>query len=332
MKIVKAEILWSRRCPLQCDYCAMATGIKNSLPTWAWKQGMRELKKLGCEFAAFYGAEPLVEFNKLPDIVGFTESIGINTTIITSGCVPSFHEKLRILYNNGARSISMSHDMVPIGSDSERKMSRTVESLQYFQSLGSNVRDVAAIATLTRENFQELPDFIRRMTSRGIWVFFDFIHPYRHQPGAKTRSNTRTDQLIFRCIDYPALQEILEEVLDLKNRGYLCHSSRPFLDIVSRHDFSILKNMSWNCALEENFPAWLTIDCDGTVHACDDFQLSHRFKITDISQTFEDFSKEHQELVTAHCPGCCWNTHIDAHLVKAGRLSINDYVHGLEKK
>ena len=65
MQIVKAEILWTRKCPLSCPYCSMANGRSNDLSIDQWKKGFDNLKQLGCGFAAFYGAEPLADFNKL---------------------------------------------------------------------------------------------------------------------------------------------------------------------------------------------------------------------------------------------------------------------------
>jgi len=329
MKVVKAEILFSRKCNLDCSYCGMVTGKENNRSVGSWFNGMRNLKELGCEFAAFYGAEPLLEFDKLIDVVAFAEQIGINTTIITSGIVPSFREKLKLLYEAGAKSISMSYDMLPLDYSSELKMVGTIEDLLYFQSLG-DIRDVAAISTLTRTNFHLLPETIIKNSQLGIWTFFDFIHPDRGLPGSKCRGDG--GGLLFKEQDFPYLLKTLYEVQELKENGALVHASTEFLALMAQENFSLLKNFNWNCAKHDVFPSWVTIDCDGSVHYCDDFQEQRKkpkFDMTTIHENWEYFSEYGKELISTRCRGCAWSTHIDAHYIKMGVNSLNSYIHGL---
>jgi len=56
MKLVKAEFLWSRKCALNCEYCAMPDDKENSLTVMEWIHGIDVLKELSCGFIAFYGA------------------------------------------------------------------------------------------------------------------------------------------------------------------------------------------------------------------------------------------------------------------------------------
>jgi MoaA/NifB/PqqE/SkfB family radical SAM enzyme len=130
MNIVKAEILWSRTCPLSCSYCAMPDGRKNSPTIEQWCEGFRQLKKLGCSFAAFYGAEPLHDFDKLPEVIQFAEDIGIHTTVITSGVSTDARSKLKTLYEHGLRSLTTSYDEVYLDSSSKVKTNFAVEICQ----------------------------------------------------------------------------------------------------------------------------------------------------------------------------------------------------------
>lgn len=328
MRIVKAEILWTRVCDLSCHYCAMVDGRTNIPSLQEWKLGVDELKRLGCQFIAFYGAEPLKDqVEKLAEVIAYAENSGIATTVITSGLVKDFRSKLELLYSHGARSLSMSYDIVPLDRYSEKKSRHTIDSLLFFRSLGL-VRDVAAIVTLTRHNFRELPSTIIRLSNLGIWAFFDFIHWDRGQPGTKCKE--RDPSLSFTREDLLDLSDILCKVVELKTQEYLCHTSTPFIEMMSRDEFSLLLRYDWNCAKEKGFPAWVTIDCDGYVYCCDDFQSrpTKPFSMLKISSEWEEFSQYWQQQVLSICPGCCWNTHIDACLVKQGRVSINDYIHG----
>lgn len=288
------------------------------------------MKELGCQFIAFYGAECLYDFDKLPEVVGYAESVGIRTTVITSGNIPGFQDRIRILYASGLRSLTMSYDIVPLGNSSLRKMEKVESGLAFFSSLGP-VRDRAIVVTLTRKNFQRLPHVIRDFTTKGIWTFFDFIHGDRGQPGSKC--GPADPELLFQERDLSELNFVLEEVLYLKKVGFLCHASEAFLNKIRKDSCSILRNYNWNCACEKSFPSWVTIDCDGLVYPCDDFQprdAMQEFPIDTLKARWPSFCSHWKPIVKKSCPGCCWNTHIDACLIKEGKLPITDYVHGSE--
>lgn len=328
MQIVKAEMLWTRKCPLKCGYCAMPDGRKNSQPIEYWRKTANALANLGCGFAAFYGAEPLFDdIDKLGACIQAFEQKGIKTTVITSGCVSGFDEKVETIYNYGLRSLSMSYDIVAIGKSSAHKSSLAISNLTKFLKR-ENVRDAAAIATLTRKNFRNLPQSIEELSKLGIWTFFDMIHNDRRQPGSKVKDTPETRELMFQEEDLLDLKKVLIEVSKMKAFGYLCHTSDLFLDLICREDFYNLKNYSWNCAMRRSFPAWVTIDCDGSVYPCDDFHVSHaRFEACDIDKQFGDFEEFYRQEVLQKCPGCIWNTHYDAHMIKEGKLKFSSYVH-----
>ena len=328
-QIVKAEILFSRKCNLKCSYCTMADGRENSLSVENWKTGMDNLKKLGCSFCCFYGAEPMLEFDKLLEVVPYTESIGIDTSIITNGTIVGTKEKLERLYLAGARSLSMSYDPIPIDKSSQVKSDKAIEMLLWFKGLGSNVRDVAAIATLTKENYRKLPEMVSKMTSLGIWTFYDIYHFDRKQPGSKT-SGYNPRFAFDNFIDRGKLLTTLYQVNDMRKNGFLVHTNDHYLKVLEKENCHILEKYDWNCADYDCFPSFVTVDCDGVVYPCDDFQPEEakEFNIIELYEEWENFSKKMKFVTKALCPGCCWNTKIGSHAIKTGLEDINDYVHG----
>lgn len=338
--IVKAEILWSRSCSLQCSYCNMANGREHSGSLEEWKEGFDNLKNLGCSFSAFYGAEPLIDFADLPEIIEYSEKLGIKTTVITSGVTTHLSDKLPVLYRHGLRSITTSYDHNIDDRYSIEKTSRSLEVINKFRALGP-VRDVAVVVTLTKKNFRYLPQIIANMTHAGIWTFFDLIHKDRGQPGSKVKDSKETKDLYFTTEDLPALVRILNEALTMKNQGYMFHASKTFLEtlkLVVSLQMQLVGGSPymWNCSDYDCFPSWVTVDCDGAVFPCDDFQVREGdiplLKFWDLERYWEFFSNQWKELVKMRCPGCLWNTHIDAHLIKRGLLPLTDYIHGTEVK
>lgn len=325
MKIIKAEILFSRKCNLKCSYCSMADGRENTLSVPEWITGMQQLKKLDCGFMAFYGAEPLLEFEKLVEVLPYVENIlNIPTTIITNGTLLGTKEKLRELNKLGLRSLSMSYDPSPLDSHSSLKSLKAIDMLLWFKNL-KNIRDVAAIATLTKQNFRKLPKMVKLMSKHGIWTFYDLYHFDRHQPGSKT--SEIDNKLCFSSTDSKALIKVLSEVNRMRNNGYLIHTNEYYLDVLKSNN---LNYYGWNCADFDEFPSWLTIDCDGSVYPCDDFQpkTSRKFQVTNIVKEWDKFKKQMKLVTKSTCPGCLWNTHLGAHAIKAGVENITDYIHG----
>ena len=328
MKIVKAEILWSRTCSLRCKYCAMVDGRLNSFPLKRWIIGLDNLKELGCGFIAFYGAEPLLEFEKLVPVVRRTADLGIESTVITSGVVPNLKEKLHFLWENGLRSLSVSYDIAPYDISSESKKKKAIETLESFRSFGE-CRDVACIATVGKRNLTLIPEIVKELTDKHIWTFFDVLHYDRGQPGTKCAAKEALKDELFDESDLPVVQEVFSKLLELKNKGLLLHNSKNFLQLVIDNPNAI-REQNWNCANLEAFPAFVTVDVDGAVLPCDDFHSRTNIPpicIDQINERFDEFSKFWKQRVLKSCPGCLWNTHLDAYWIKEGAIPFSDYIH-----
>lgn len=329
IKLVKAELLWTRVCGLHCHYCAMADGRKNSRSKSFWNKGAESLRKLGCRFVAIYGAEPLLDFDKLPSLVASLTTQNVLSTVITSGVVPDFYRKLDILYDVGLRSLTMSYDIVPLDKWSKTKSDNALRGLKYFQTKGQ-IRDVAIVVTLTRRNFRSLPSVVSKLTDEGVWLFFDLVHPDRGQPGSKTKG--KDTSLLFRKDDISALIDVLDKLEDMKKAGSLVHSSIPFIEMLKQSKGDLVLNYNWHCAKRDSFPAWVTIDCDGLVYPCDDFQMKGMgVSLDSLDSLWNDLPEFWRDRTLNSCPGCSWNTHIDAHFIKEGKLPFGGYVHEIQK-
>lgn len=329
MDIVKAEFLWSRKCPLSCEYCNMKMDKGNTLSVSEWCRGIDQLKELGCGFIAFYGAEPLIEFEKLGPVIQYAEKQGISTTVITSGKVPNFKDKIRELVRYGLKSLTMSYDGVE-GNTKESKIKGedSFDTLCWFQGICPDYRDVGIVATITAKNISERWDYrIHSFTMNNMHFFFDFIH-FNHSPYSKC--GPVNEDLVLDFDNYYHLLWFLTSVWRAKRNGALIHVSFQYLEFMinslgSRQYFN--PRDVWHCFRNDVTPSWVTVDCDGKVYPCDDFQVDGGFDVRTIADKFDEFAKFASSKVR-NCGGCCWNTHFDANLIKAGEHSINDYTRG----
>lgn len=324
--LAKIEVLWSRTCPLSCSYCSMVDKRKNTAPLEDWKTGFNYLRKHNPVIAIFFGAEPLYDFDKLPEVIHHCEQIGIPTTIITSGIVPDFEQKLRTLYESGLKSLSMSFDMVDLNVGSKLKTNKAIEGLSFFKELGP-IRDLAAIATLTKTNYHLFPDMIGKMSELGIWSFFDPLHLDRGFPGTKCSSKEGTRELMFTSEDIPGLKTMFRTVLDMKKKGFLVHASIPYLEKMLHLSSTFTGKYKWRCADDICFPSWVTIDCDGRVNCCDDNHPLSNFYIADLGFEWNDFVDYWKNYVLRNCPGCAWNNYEESHLIAKGIVPKSAFVH-----
>jgi MoaA/NifB/PqqE/SkfB family radical SAM enzyme len=326
-KIIKAEILWSRICSLHCDYCAMVTGREVKKDMNLWKQGVDQLKKLHCKFVAIYGAEPLMDFEGLPEFIKYLAKKNILMTLITNCCVSNLREKLNILYKSGLRSLSVSYDGdIKYSKSIRAKANQGLETIYWFKNKYQDLRDVACIGTANRKNFKTFPKLIEQFTKDNIWFLFDFIHNDRFQYGSKCKNSPLTNELLFKPSDMPEIVKILIKIKKLKDKGCLIHTSYELLNTLIMNPQILLMN-GWHC-LETGFPSWITIDNDGEVYCCDDFHPKEREKIYfwEIYNKFDKFTKLWKEYVK-QCPGCFWNTHFDANRIKMEIIDFKSYVH-----
>jgi len=332
MDLVKAEILWSRVCTLDCSYCAMKTGAKVVKDLSLWKKGVEQLKKLSCNFCAIYGAEPLDDFEGLPQFVRMLHDNNILCTVITNGCSKDSKAKLTALYANGLRSLTTSYDGVEveiIDKSSKAKTSRGLTLLRWFRDTFVDLRDVAVVMTISRKNYNEIPLVIKAMSDEGIWTLFDIIHPDRGQRGSKCKNSSVTNELLFQEEDVPKVLKVLEKISQMKDQSYLVHWSKNLVDYITEHP-KVLLNYRWHCVEKDVFPSWITVENTGEVYCCDDFHFGRptkAFYLWEIADKFEEFREFWSYMAETYCPGCLWNTHFDANQIKRGVSSFGDYVH-----
>lgn len=329
-ELVKAEILWTRKCPIRCSYCAMVDYPEiRKAPLELMLQGVDRLHALGCGFFAIYGASPLYDFEGLPQFVEKAEGLGILTTVIADGVDAKSFDRLEELYAHGLRSLTVSYD----GSSAEENLDKAVrlkglkglELLKKFRMAHSDLRDVQITATVTKMNWRGLLEILEPLTSSGIWFSFDFVHPDRGQPGTKCKGDA--SGLKFEPGDELSVVEFAQGLLFLKKAGVKVHQSEEYLQWCMEHPGDVT-SFRWSCARTPVFPAWLTIDADGTVLPCDDFAAVREFKVWDLDEgQFVAFSQKYKDEVLLRCPGCAWSTHWDAVRIKERGASTSSFFH-----
>lgn len=338
MNLVKAEILWTRKCNLKCKYCSMYKLNKEEAiikKDWnLWKKGFRNLRELDCKFIAIYGAEPLQDFDYLPELFSYTLNLDMYHTLITNCIDSNIEEKLKILVDNGLNSLTVSFDgnQNELNDKSSKiKSNNGLEIIRWFgKEFKNKIRDRAVVFTLTKTNLFSILDWIPLLSKENIFVFFDLIHNDIGNPGTKCKNYNGIEDLIFYDEDKDLLKEFGIKLKEMKDsKKYTIHQSSSFINMLIEKP-EIYINKKWNCAKDEIFPSWLTIDNNGITRVCDDFYVKEEkdWYFWDLSKDIflNEFSFYWKNKVLSKCKGCFWNTHWDSNLIKRGKETFLDYI------
>lgn len=343
--LTKAEILWTRKCPLKCGYCAMIDYPQfEQARTELMLEGVRRLHKLGCGFFAIYGSSPLWadEFVGLPEFVREAESLGVLTTIIADGVEKRSRERLEILHDHGLRSLTCSYDgsdldsSVHVDRHTRLKAGKGIELVRWFKERYDDLRDVELVATITKRNWRHMLVAARELSAEGIWFSFDFVHPNLGHPGTKCKGDAKGLRFEPTEQDHDAIREIGWVLGNLRANGHhveargpggLIHQSKEYLNLLCTEP-EVVTHFAWKCSRGKAFPSWVTIDADGSVLPCDDFWTDRSFKVWELDEsTLARFGELYRKEVEDKCSGCAWSTHWDAVRIRNDGGSFDQYVH-----
>jgi MoaA/NifB/PqqE/SkfB family radical SAM enzyme len=341
--LVKAEWLIVRACNIGCAGCTMpaVSKVRQQLDLDTIKKVAYCYHLLGIPFTALYGSEPtMLPLEDLCEIINYLEELKIKNTIITNGIVLN-EEKIDKLFNAGLRSLTMSADSINPDEipDSyiRAKSKKTYKLMPYWmKKYGDRVRDGQITFTVNRQNFKELPEFIKYWSSLGVWTSIDVFHYHHNQEGTKVGPKEESLDLIFRDQDLPEVKKVFEEIMLMKIQaekyGYRIFTNT---NVIARWITGQVPTLSWRCTPT----TFITCDSDGTVWFCDDFQprsYGETMFVWDLitEEGWDKFVKRNKAFMDPNqhpdtCKGCAWATHISAEDIVDGRASIEDYVHGI---
>lgn len=317
--IIKAEMLWTKKCPFHCSFCGMVQNKREQeqFQLSRWQAAMENLKNIGCQFIAIYGAEPLSRMENLDTVIKMQRDLGIEQTVITALYQP--HKIKKLIEEAGLRSVSVSYDMMVEDEDRTKKSSNGIRLLSEFPVL----EDRACITTLSRENSARFLTEANEVLDNGYWLLFDMVHP--GYPGVAD------GYPVSKCIgdgveyDFNVISNIFNTLIQWKKEGRKVHASIQLLEYM-RDNIKADIRSSWHCA-NHNTLGWVTFGPNLELYYCDDCQVKYKKPLDQMTseKDWEEFLL-FRNIDSRRCPGCFWNTHIGAiQVVDSGELDT--YVH-----
>ena len=310
MKITKVELLWSRACPYRCAGCAMPLDNPDHQGTIKqWQQGVRRMRELGSQFVAIYGAEPLTRPVGLAEVIREIYAVGMKATVITA--LPKSPLLRKLLNETPLDSITVSWDGTYGDEWREKKSMDGQHALHDYK----DVRDRAVVATVSHLNVDQIVDMAKQATAEGWWFLFDLYHP---GSGELSKCNNEGG---LQQASQTKVHAMAKGLLEFKRAGGKVHASEQYLEFLQTFAGSI--RQMWHC--HKRATGWLTIDSDGSIMPCDDWQVKSDKKIWDEIDPVP--LKDWRDDAVSKCPGCAWNTHFHAVGIEEGTIPITTYVH-----
>jgi len=185
----------------------------------------------------------------------------------------------------------------------------------YSRGVGSVQVDLHATMTLDRNNVRFAPAVVRLLSDLKIWSELTLVHWKKDNFDLVP---SRRDALGFLPGDKNLLQEVSEELIEMKQEGYLVHSSERFLRDWSVHGVEL----DWKC----DAPVNCVIDSDLSMRMCLHVPGGRvrKWSILDLAdkqESWPNFLKDWQADQDEYCPKCFWDCQYE--LIRGNR-EFND--------
>jgi molybdenum cofactor biosynthesis enzyme MoaA len=268
-----ANWLLTRKCNLNCDYCAIVKNykgmpdeyppmkhyIQNEMTTEYVIEGLRKLKLHNPDmFHIFYGGEPMLR-KDLGDIIHYCHREDIHYTIISNN-TKEIQPLVKKLIDRVGKIKGYTASIDPIlvrkniaFSDRFRK---TREGFEFLKWMTNHCNDVVAEITVMKEDIGSIYSLVKFLSENGINsditfidiaknIHYDFSNIYK------------SDNLVW-----PSAQLAEEFSLLHKDKDLDIHMK----DVLLRKTWDILPS-DMDCEIEKDLHN-ISIDADGSIRLC----------------------------------------------------------------
>lgn len=158
------------RCNMRCMHCGSSAGTKRvkELSTDEWKSIVKELSDLNCKMITLLGGEPFLRKDWY-DISKTIRDYGIRLVMISNGLLID-EKTISKLRNLDTYAVAVSIDGGKAEThDTIRQMNGSFETCKKVISMLKNADiPTTVITTLSKTNFNELPEMRKQLLNKGI--------------------------------------------------------------------------------------------------------------------------------------------------------------------
>lgn len=238
---LNATLVITLRCNSRCSYCRAWRSDPYDAPLDDVKRAVLELHALGIQVLTLTGGEPLLHPH-LPEIIKESYTHGIVTAVTTNGLL-LMSDTLDSVLRVGLHVMTLSLDTINPATYSALRGVRLEPVLAGLERLLGMRQTYPGLAisvncTVTRANIDELVTLVEYCTARDISVGFQPAHFSRAESeGSRDFFETvayflgpEREWLMFRASDLPRLQSTIDQLIDMRRRGFLINSDPEYLN------------------------------------------------------------------------------------------------------
>jgi len=303
------------RCNLKCEQCNViyANADQEELTLDKIKLLAKNLKRIGTSIVLLTGGEPFIR-KDLPEIAKIFIDEGIHPRLQTNGLAND--ESLIKLVNYGANDISISLDTLDsrlqdsINGGYTDSWKRAINRISFINNNFPDSSFCALGTVFAPSNFRNIPKVIKFATKIGWWTS---IVPAHQTSSKHPRSfSTYDPTLVFSPYLYEEVDEILDEIRNLKKQGFNIYDSEEYLSDISRY---IKKEpIRWRRRNNNNCDApnlYFAIQPNGDMAVCCDYRLNNPVKVYEpnfIEYYLRGRAMESAQQTVSSCPGCMYGS------------------------
>jgi molybdenum cofactor biosynthesis enzyme MoaA len=308
-KFVTAGIWITRRCNFRCSYCNVPKTDFEELEISEWIDAVDIIKKLGVKKIVLLGGEVTL-YKDLVKMVDYILNSSKLECALTTNAFKNY-EIVKKLIKTGLKNIAVSIDTFNLTkSISQIKSESSIELIKKLEEDGLiNSINLKCYTVVSKNNINELEDFIKNMTKRRINIY---LIPYHWGNEGHFEHRKNMDKFAFATEeDIENYKKVIDKIIILKKKGYLVDNSEEYLLETKKH----IKKLSWRCeGLSE-----LRVDSDGSLLCCCDKKgkVNNNFSIFDLGDEdkIKDFLKMRSE-DSEPCSGCLWPSSFESERIK----------------
>lgn len=298
----------TNRCNNRCRYCGVehdSVEAQELLPVRVIQEAIRQALSLGFSHFAFLGGEPSIRQDVEKVFLPFVDGeMPHEIMVVTNGLI--YNESMyRSVFNTNARRarIIFSLDSLKSPNYKNQNPEACVESVKRIGRLArqfSNerrVREVSIHTVISRENYKDFVNLVRKFHGLGIDVSLALVCPSEF-----IQEGTAED---FNEFTYDELASIEDQLRSLEEEGLLNFANRTLLEYLQTYPHGTLY-MSDSCKAGTQH---VIINPDGEVYPCitESYRKGLQFgniqeeSFSDIYRRMADFS------CTSEFSSSCWD-------------------------
>jgi MoaA/NifB/PqqE/SkfB family radical SAM enzyme len=263
--------LLTRRCNLQCSYCAIVNNyenkpiqypdmkyyLENEMDTETVLKGLKKIHKHNPNaFHIFYGGEPLLR-KDLWKIIKYCNDNNIFYTIISNN-TEAVKPLIKNLVDKVGKIKGFTASVDPVFNEVDSKEDRVIKSFIGYQNLIDMKKycdDVVAEITVMKSNQEHLYELLKILTLQGISGDITFVDIAKSE--FYDFSNIRDENLLVERT--PELTKIFQRLMD---SDFDIHMKKVLLPAI----WEILPS-DMDCDIQHILHN-ITIDADGSLRLC----------------------------------------------------------------